>query len=148
VAAGLREQDVIVGVNGHPAASREEVTTALYTVATGTPVRLDVRRGEQTLQLTLRAVQPPERLGMELLRDAVGLVTEEGRNGLAVQRVIAGSEAAERGLRPGDVVLGANGQRARTNAELSREVLRGIERGGLLLAVQRGRYVYNLGFSL
>ena len=32
--------------------------------------------------------------------------------------------------------------------ELGREVLRGIERGGILLAVQRGRFVYNLDFAL
>jgi len=31
---------------------------------------------------------------------------------------------------------------------LGREVVRGIDRGGLLLAVGRGRYVYNLDFAL
>ena len=72
----------------------------------------------------------------------------QGRQGLAVERVAPGSEAARRGLRSGDVILGANGQETRTPEELGREVLRGVERGGLLLAVQRGRYVYNLDFEL
>jgi len=45
-------------------------------------------------------------------------------------------------------VLGANGQPTRDLDELGREVLRAAERGSLLLAVGRGRYVYNLSFGL
>ena len=32
--------------------------------------------------------------------------------------------------------------------ETHREVLRGLDRGGVLLMVQRGRYAYHLGFPL
>jgi S1-C subfamily serine protease len=150
-AAGLREKDVVTGVNGHPVMSREDVTTALYTVPADTPLKLDVRRGEQAVQVTLKAVQPPEKLGLQLLEQGLGITTSDGNGGnggLVIQRVAGGSEAAERGLRQGDVILGANGQRLRSSEELGREVLRGIERGGILLAVQRGRFVYNLDFAL
>lgn len=148
--AGLSEGDVITGVGGRAVTAREDVSTALYTQAAGSAVQLEVRRGERTLQLTLRAQNPPQGLGLRLLEQSLGLrVGGGGRGqGLTVERVSPGSEAARRGLRTGDVILGANGQRIGSAEELGREVLRGVERGSIFLAVQRGRYVYNLDFRL
>jgi len=146
--AGLREKDVIVAAGGHPAASREDVTTALYTAAPGSPLDLEVRRGEQTVKLSLRPVRPPEGLGLQVLERTVGLRVEAVRGGLEIRRVTDGSPAAERGLRLGDVILGANGQRTDSAEALGREILRGLDRGGVLLSVQRGRFVYTLDFAL
>ena len=146
--AGLAEQDVIVAVDGQPVISREDVTTAFYTAAAGAPLRLDVRRGDRSLKISLRAVPPPEGLGLRFLETSVGLVVEESRGRLAVKRVTPGSLADRRGLRAGDLILGANGQEVDSTEALGREVVRGIDRGGLLLAVGRGRYVYNLDFAL
>ena len=151
-AAGLREKDVIVAVNGHPVTAREDVSTALYTAPSGNALELDVKRGDRTLKVRLSAVPPPEGLGRQLLSRSVGLDVEEGRGdaqgALVIRRVADGSVAASKGLRPGDLILGANGQEVKRLDDLGREVLRSIERGGLLLAVQRGRYVYNLDFPL
>jgi serine protease Do len=149
--AGLAEGDVITGVGGRPVTAREDVTTALYTQAAGSPVQLEVKRKDRTVQVTLRAASPPQGLGLRLLEQGLGLTVRaagQGRQGLAVERVATDSEAARRGLRSGDVILGANGQQIGSGEELGREVLRGVERGSLLLAVQRGRYVYNLDFEL
>jgi serine protease Do len=147
-AAGLQEKDVIVAAGGHPVTSREDVTTALYTAAPGSAVDLEVKRGERTLKLTLKAVHPPQGLGLQVLERSVGLRVEPARGGLAIRQVANGSVAAERGLRTGDVILGANGQETGSAELLGREVLRGLDRGSLLLAVQRGRWVYNLDFPL
>ncbi|HKH46938.1 MAG TPA: trypsin-like peptidase domain-containing protein [Thermoanaerobaculia bacterium] len=146
--AGLAEQDVIVAVEGQPVASREDVTTALYTAPVGSPLRLDVRRGDRSLKLTLRAVHPPKGLGLRFLERNVGLTVEARQGRLVVARVAGGSLAERRGLRTGDLILGANGQELSSAETLGREVVRGIDRGGLLLAVGRGRYVYNLDFPL
>ncbi|HEX7180539.1 MAG TPA: trypsin-like peptidase domain-containing protein [Thermoanaerobaculia bacterium] len=146
--AGLAENDVIVSVNGQPVTAREDVTTALYTTEVGKPVQLDVRRGDRSQRITLRAARPPEGLGLRFLQSSVGIEVAESQGTLVVRRVTEGSVAARRGLRPGDTILGANGQEVDTSEELGREVLRGIDRGGLLLAVGRGRYIYNLDFPL
>ena len=129
-------------------ASREDVTTAISTVPAGTPVPLTVRRKERTIEVALRAERPPRGLGLEVLERSVGLRVAAAGQGLVIERVAPGSVAAERGLRRGDIVLGANGQRVGSAEELGREVLRALDRGGLLLAVERGRYVYNLDFPL
>ena len=148
VAAGLHEKDVIVAVNGHPVTAREDVTTAIYTAPAGTALELEVRRGDKTVKVSLKAVTPPQGLGRELLERNVGLRVEEANGSLVIRRVAGGSLAERKGLRPGDLILGANGQEIKKLDELGREVLRGLDRGGLLLAVQRGRFVYNLDFPL
>jgi serine protease Do len=147
-AAGLRPGDVIVAAGGQPVVSREDVTTAIYSVASGSPLRLEVERAGAPLRVELRPERPPARRGLEFLEREVGLTVRESDGRLTVEAVAAGSAAAERGLRRGDAVLGANGQPTRTLDELGREALRGAERGSLLLAVGRGRYVYNLSFGL
>lgn len=146
--AGLHERDVIVSAAGHPVASREDFTTALYTAAAGSPLDLEVRRGDKTLRLSLRAVRPPQGLGLEVLERTVGLTVDAVAGGLAIRRVTESSPADLRGLRAGDVILGANGQRIDTAEALGREILRGLDRGSVLLSVQRGRYVYTLDFEL
>jgi len=148
VAAGLHEKDVIVAVNGHPVTAQEDVATAIYTAPAGTALELDVRRGDKTVKVSLKAVTPPQGLCRELLERNVGLRVEEANGSLVIRRVADGSLAERKGLRPGDLILGANGQEIKKLDDLGREVLRGLDRGGLLLAVQRGRFVYNLDFPL
>ena len=146
--AGLQENDVIVAAAGHPVASREDVITAIYTVPADSPIALEVRRAGRSLRLVLRAQSPPQGTGLAVLERSVGLVVGGGRGELAVQRVLRGSAADRRGLAAGDLILGANGQRVASADDLAREVLRAMDRGSLLLAVQRGPFVYNLEFAL
>jgi serine protease Do len=146
--AGLQENDVIVAAAGHPVASREDVITAIYTVPADSPIALEVRRAGRSLRLVLRAQPPSQGTGLAVLERSVGLVVGGGRGELAVQRVLRGSAADRRGLAAGDLILGANGQRVASADDLAREVLRAMDRGSLLLAVQRGPFVYNLEFAL
>lgn len=146
--AGLEPGDVLVSAQGESIAHREDLTTALYSVPADTPVAITVRREDETLELELQAVRPPDRMGVRLLREIVGLAVEPARGALRVETVAPASPAGEKGIRPGDLVIGANGQRVTEPEALGREVLRGLDRGNLLLVVQRGRYAYNLNFAL
>lgn len=146
--AGLRAGDLVVAVGGKPLAAREDLTTALYSVPAGTPILLELRRGEDTLKLSLQAMRPPPGLGTRVLERAVGLAVEARKGGLVVVDVARDSAADRKGLRPGDLVIAANGQAVADVEALGREVLRGLDRGGVLLMIQRGRYAYNLGFPL
>lgn len=146
--AGFRAGDIVIGAQGEPLAHREDLTTALYSVPADTPVRVEVQREDEVLTLHLRAVRPPDGLGVRFLGEIVGLRVEPIRGALRVGGVAPGSPADEKGIRPGDLVIGANGQRVTEAEALGREVLRGLDRGNLLLVVQRGRYAYNLNFSL
>jgi serine protease Do len=146
--AGVKSGDVLAAVDGRPVVAREELTTAFHSVPTGTPLEVEIRRGEQSFPLALTAVRPPQGLGLEVLATALGIEAERDRDGLVVASVTRGSEAARAGLRAGDRLLGANGQRLADAEQLGREVLRSLDRGSLLLVVGRGRYAYNLNFPL
>ncbi|MEM7482950.1 MAG: trypsin-like peptidase domain-containing protein [Acidobacteriota bacterium] len=152
--AGIQPNDVIVaagrvGAAPRPADSREDLTTALYSVAVGEPLAMTLKRGERTVEAELRAERPPRGLGLRFLERGIGLAVDDGaRRGLVITRVLPNTPAAERGLRRGDLIVAANGQGTGRSEELGREVLRGMERGGLLLRVVRGRYAYNLSFPL
>ena len=146
--AGLRGGDLIVAVGGGAVAAREDVTSALYSVPAGSAVALELRRGGDTVRVNLRPERPPPGLGVRFLEEAIGLRVDEEDGALVIAAVAPDSRAAEKGLRAGDRVLSANGQRVAAREELGREVLRGMDRGGMLLVVQRGRFAYNLGFEL
>src|SRR4051812_38372478 len=99
--AGLREKDVITAVGGHPVAAREDVTTALYTAAAGAAVEADVRRGEQTVKLRLRAGHPPPGLGPPGLGRSGGLTGDAAPGGPPHPRGGDGPGAAGGGPPPG-----------------------------------------------
>jgi S1-C subfamily serine protease len=146
--AGFAPGDILVAVAGKPVLLREDVTTAFSTAGPGGRLELEVRRGEETLRRQLAAVRPPRELGLRLLAELVGLTVEKRGGGLAVVGVSPRSPAAERGLEVGDTLLAANGQRLGDLEALGREVLRAVDRGGLLLVVGRGRFAYNLSFPM
>jgi S1-C subfamily serine protease len=146
--AGFAEGDVITAVQGQPVASREDVSTVLYSLPPGAPLRFQVRRGGRTLDVALTPVQPPRDLGLRILDQEVGLAVARRGGGLVVDRVERGSPAERIGLEPGDGVLAVNNREVGSLDELGEEVLRGFDRGGLPLVVQRGPYAYNLEFPL
>lgn len=146
--AGLSEGDIVVAAAGKPVVLREDVATAFTTAGPDVPLDLEVRRGESTLHKRLAAARPARQLGRRLLVELVGLEVETRGKALVVSTVSPRSTAARRGLEVGDQILSANGQRLEDPESLDREVLRAIERGGLLLIVGRGRYAYNLSFPM
>jgi serine protease Do len=146
--AGIVAGDLLTAVDRRPVASREDLSTAYYSVPPGTPLLLELRRGNETLKFAVAAIRPPVGMGLRILERSVGLRVELQRGRLVVVGVARGSAAFDRGLDAGDVVLGANGNEVDDPEALGREVLRGFDRGGLLLVVQRGRFAYNLSFPL
>jgi len=145
--AGLEEGDVITRIQGRPATVREDVTTALYSVPVGSNVSLTVDRSGNSMSVSLTPERPPHGLGLRFVERGLGLRLREDQGTLLVTGVAPGSPAANRGLQGGDRIIAANGQRTKTLEDLSREMLRSLERGGILVVVQRGPYQYNVTFS-
>ena len=146
--AGVVAGDLLTAVDGRSVASREDLSTAYYSVPPGTPLLLELRRGKEIVKFAVAAIRPPVGMGLRILERSIGVRVELRRGQLLVVSVVPGSAGSERGLEPGDIVLGANGNEVADAEALGREVLRSFDRGGLLLVVQRGRFAYNLSFPL
>ena len=163
-AAGIREGDVILSINGTTAEDPRQISRMVADIAPGSEVPVTVfhdgERVDVTLTLTARdataqtdetaigAAADGERMGItisplpELVRRNLGL--QEGE-AIMVQNVQPGTPAAEAGLMQGDVILSAEGEAMNEAAALSqawaaardttRPLLLRVNRGGNILFV-------------
>ncbi len=147
--AGLREGDVILGFDGQPIDSAGQLPSAVAATDPGKAVTVQVWRDRTTSEVSVKLGQTTEdaavaanvdgtaagRLGMTVrpLSPEEKQQTELS-DGLVVEDV--DGAAAEAGVRPGDIVIAANGTSVK-NVEQLRSVVSGSKTHVALL-VQRG----------
>ena len=146
--AGLKAGDIITAVAGRPIDSREAFSTATATLAPGQSIALTIDHNGSSRQMTLRAADAPDNLGLRMLEQVAGLRVADEHRAVVIDEVLNGTRAAEIGLQPGDVIVGINGNEVRSTRDLNTELIRGAERSSIVLSVARGRYVYNLTFPM
>jgi serine protease Do len=152
--AGLKQGDVVLKIDGHEVDSASDLTRRVAFARAGDTVRLDVRRDGQIREIDVRSgVRPTDAqlasadnggrdagpgessssrvLGMRLEPNAQG--------GLTIQGLRGDSDAQDKGLKPGDVILAAGGKKVSTGADLSAAVTaaRTAGRKDVLLMVAR-----------
>lgn len=157
-AAGIREGDVILSIDGTTAEDPRQISRMVADIAPGSEVPVTVFRDGERVDVTLTlsergaAAQSEETdigtpadgelMGItispvpELVRRNLGL--QEGE-AIMVQNVQPGSPAAEAGLMQGDVILSADGEDINDAATLSQAWTGARDAGRpLLLRVNRG----------
>jgi len=166
---GLQPGDVIVAVNGERIEKMRELPRLIARIAAGSDTKMTVIRGGKERGLTVTIGAMPEedkvaaaspdnagkpRFGMTLaaLNDGTRAQLGLAKNavGVLVTDVDPNGIAAEKGLRPGDVIRRISGQEVATPADVVRivekalENARSDERKALLVLVNRNgndRYV-------
>ena len=139
--AGLKEGDVIVGVQGRDVKNGGALRNAIGLLAPGAKTALTVQRDgkRQTIDVTIGNRAAPadlRRYGLEVaplnaeLAERLGL---RPGSGIMIRGVTPGSAAAEAGLRPGEVITSVN----RKPVQGPRD-LRGVS-GRILLRVESPR---------
>jgi S1-C subfamily serine protease len=134
--AGLRSGDVILSVNGRPAADPAAIAFAVGAARPGEVLKLGVRRGEGLVSANLRAETPPARparddwqvegrnpfQGATVVNVSPAVADELGVDPFAARGVliinISRGFAMNAGLRPGDVVRKVNGRDIATVSDL------------------------------
>jgi Do/DeqQ family serine protease len=148
--AGILVEDVIVSIDGNPIRDSAALRNTIGLMRPGDEVRVGLIRdgreltvtamlGELATSPTAAAVEPDEPLlELDPVFEGAQVVANDpaqGVAGLLITRVDQGSPAAERGLRPGDVITHVNRVRVREVNEAT-ELMRNAR--SIILLVQRG----------
>jgi serine protease Do len=158
--AGVKQGDVIVGLDGEKIADNNALRNRIASTRPGTKIAIDVIRGgrAQSLQATVEQLAAgevarttrgaPDRsngFGMTvapLTADTAQRLGVRTREGVLVQDVDADGPAAAADLQAGDVILQVNGQAVSTPAELERALTNAGNRPALLLVARRAAEVF------
>ncbi len=153
--AGVRPDDVVVGVDGRGIEDNSDLSRYVASKAPGTSVRLKIVRAgvEREIPVTLGTFPDTEekddtadshkaQLGMSL-RDlspdlAERLELPRGAKGVVVMNVEAGEAAEEAGLARGDVIVSVNGAAVDGVASFETEIAKAKLDGLARLRVRRG----------
>jgi serine protease Do/serine protease DegQ len=148
--AGIQLEDVIVSINGKPLRDSGSLRNFIGLLPPGENVTVGMIRDgrEQTVTAVLGEITPPpvvtavpvenEKDELDAVFEGAELVDNASPNGVAgllVARVDPNSPAAERGLRPGDVITKVNRVRVRT---LDEAVPIMEDARAIILEIQRG----------
>jgi serine protease Do/serine protease DegQ len=144
--AGVKAGDIVSKVDGKTIKSANELRNAIGLKRSGDSVdlevirdgktrRLKVKLGEQASEVQVAAEEIHQGLqGAELETLDPSSPRYEGEPGVLVANVAPGSPAAQRGLRPGDVITGVNRRRVTTLQEFQQAA----QGQSLLLNLKRG----------
>lgn len=153
--AGVQVQDVVVGFDGRPVTSQQDLLFMAAAAKVGSTVTLEVYRDGARKSLKVTVAERPDEvaagtpqeettsgeLGFDVQELTPRLAERLGTDdpdGVVVTRVRPGSAAARGGLQAGDIIRRVNTERVRNRAEFRRAVS-GFDREGVLaLLVERG----------
>jgi serine protease Do len=129
--AGLKSGDLVLSVDGQPITSASDLTRKVGLAHPGDAIHLQVRRDGRPQELTVRSgLRPSERQlaendlspatpGGGAHAGSLGLMVAPNKGGgLTVEEVSPTSDAAQKGVRPGDVIEQVAGKRVNTAAEV------------------------------
>ena len=163
--AGLEQGDIVTAINGQAVDDNRDLTRKVAAVPAGDQATFSVSRGGKPLQIKATiGVRPDEKVASNVpasggpaaaSANAAGLalssltpearrtygVAESVNSGAVITKVDPDSDAADKGLQPGDVVLKVGSRMVRTPADFQSGVAEAKKggRSSVLLLVQRSQ---------
>jgi Do/DeqQ family serine protease len=143
--AGLRPGDIVIEADGHPVRSASDLRNRIALVRAGQEIELTLLRSGARRVITARVGErqtaaarvAPQILSGAILQDIRPGMPMYGKvEGVLVASVKPDSAAAGYGVRAGDVIVQANGQRVKSVTELHAALRDSKE--GVTLAILRG----------
>ena len=146
--AGVRAGDQIVSVDGAPIDSQEAFDTVLSTRGPGRPLKVTLRGKEGERVVTLQGETPPAGLGLQILRDELGMTVRPSEDGLRIAISERDGLSAQAGLKTGDTLLGLNGTRVKSTEDVDHVLQRDFNKNTVLVEIGRGRFSYSVSLPL
>jgi len=163
--AGLQADDVVVSYNGKPVATRVQFFSEIQRTSVDREVPITVWRAGEKVSLTATVIDAEDSESLTRSREPgtrsatderivqdIGIKVQEltllqrtrGGSGVLVTAVSPGSQAARRGLRPGDLILGVNNVRVEHPVDFYARLVASAAVQQTSIAVQRGRKIYRV----
>ena len=126
--AGLQTGDVVLKVNATVVKSPRELSRIIAGKPAGSRVALTLWRDGHKISTDVSLAQlPGSKLALTDLKGArgkarLGLMLKDSDKGVVIAQVVAGSPAADKGLRPGDVIAKVDGTEVKTAQEVVKAV--------------------------
>ena len=134
--AGVKEGDIIVGVDGRKIDSDIELPAIISAISPGKETQLEIWRDRNTRKLTAKVTEMKEDGAKSQSESGGGGAAEPASLGLSVRPLQPDEKqqvetegtlvvedvdgpAARAGIQPGDIILGVNGTRVKSASELS-----------------------------
>jgi len=163
--AGIKRYDVIVEFEGKPVEESNEFRNRVAMLNPGTKVEMVVLRNKRRRKITLNlATLPsvaeltgalPQETQKELgfsVEDLTDELAEQygykNLSGVIVTSVDDNSQAAEKGIARGALIMEVNQQKVRNTTEFNEAIKDAKKEGTALLFVKRGRYTYFVPLKL
>ncbi len=139
--AGMEADDIIVAVDGEKTTSVGKLKSQIGNRKVGDKVKVSIIRDGKNKTLKIKVGDPQDTAGVEgeihkLLKGVRFENNSEGK-GVTVVDLARNSVAAASGLRPGDIVVGANKIRVDDIKDLQKALRRNAD--SILFRVERGR---------
>ncbi len=142
--AGIKQGDVIISINGKPTKSTGQLRTRIGMKAIGDEIEVALIRGNdlKKLKVEIGKIDNTRSLAKKhKLLDGVQLENNTNSNGVIILGMTPNSFAAYSGLRPGDIILGAN-KKPVTNIKSLNNALTDSNKKILLRINRKGRLFY------
>lgn len=134
---GLKVQDIIFAVGKVPVSDSRQFVTALYALESSAIVTLDVWRDGRQETIVIQVPEPPVKAPAF---SALGMSIElKPGKGVVVTEVDAGSDAYEKGLKPGDIIKEVAGNEVESLADFAINIgkARDLRRKAVMLYIVR-----------
>jgi serine protease Do len=126
--SGIQAGDVITSVNGKSMVDVRDVSRTVADLRPGTTADIELWREGHSKDLKVEIAVFPDKLDVaskdndtgpsDQTTQSLGLALSQGDDGVAVQSVDPNSEAAEKGIQPGDVIVKVSGKAVKTPADV------------------------------
>lgn len=155
--AGFRTGDVVIRMDGTPVKDNRDLSRRVAGLEVNQTARFGVWRDNRETTISVSVAKRPENLasrsgerndeeeqgdvGGGTKVAALGLKLQKDAQGVVITDVDPDSDAAERGLQPGDRIVQASGRPVRNVADVSAAVAaaKSLNRPSVLLFVERGK---------
>lgn len=150
--AGIKAGDIIVGVNDREVTSPRELSRMIGGIAPGSDVEVSLWRAgkKETVIVKLgklpgeeqkadASTPSPDAPSTALADFGLTVTPSENGDGLVVTDVEQGSTAAERDIRPGDIILAVNSNAVKSADDVNTAVSQATEAGRKAVLFQIGR---------